>query len=267
MRANTLLSFLVLESALVGCKNDSASSLPPQTPATSSAVTSVQSAPAPTESTSEVAASPGASATATPSSAGSAASEGKVFGFDSDAPNTPPSGFSFGRTGKGKVGKWIVLAQPDAPSKGNVLAQVDADDTDYRFPVAVANEPSLRDARVRVRCKPVSGKTDQACGLVFRYQDENNYLLTRANALENNVRLYTVKEGNRRQIASYSGTVKGGVWHELQIEARGDQIQVSWDGAKVLDHKDDTFMNAGRPGIWTKADSVTYFDDLKVEGL
>ncbi|WP_394846841.1 DUF1080 domain-containing protein [Pendulispora brunnea] len=187
--------------------------------------------------------------------------------FDQDSVSAAPQGFTFGRTGQGKPGRWIVRAEPDAPSKPNVLAQVDTDNTDYRFPVAVANEPSPKDVRVRVRCKPVSGKVDQACGLVFRYQDENNYVLTRANALENNVRLYVVKNGSRKQIATWSGTVKNGAWHDFQVEARGDHIEVKWDGTKVLDHHDGTFLDAGRAGVWTKADSVTYFDDLSVEAL
>src|SRR5207244_3681390 len=83
-----------------------------------------------------------------------------------------------------------------------VLAQVDTDDTGDRFPVAVADAPVLRDVRLEVRCKPVSGKVDQACGLVFRYRDENNYYLTRANALEDNVRLYHVVNGRPRQLAA-----------------------------------------------------------------
>jgi hypothetical protein len=113
------------------------------------------------------------------------------WSFDSDRAEGPPSGFSFAKTGSGKAGQWVVKAVSDAPSSPNVLAQVDTDSTDYRFPVAVANEPSLRDVRLSVRCKPVSGQVDQACGLVFRYRDQDNYYITRANALENNVRLYT----------------------------------------------------------------------------
>src|SRR6266481_5653085 len=112
------------------------------------------------------------------------------WSFDADKPDKPPAGFSFGRTGDGKEGKWVVLAAKDAPSGGNVLAQVDADKTDYRFPVAVADAPSLVDLALSVKCKPVSGEVDQGCGLVFRYQDADNYYLTRANALEDNVRLY-----------------------------------------------------------------------------
>lgn len=185
--------------------------------------------------------------------------------FDADAPNKPPAGFSFGRTGTGKEGKWVVVTAKDAPSGGNVLAQLDADKTDYRFPVAIADAPSLADLALSVKCKAVSGQVDQGCGLVFRYQDQNNYYLTRANALEDNVRLYYVKNGNRQQIKSWSGKVKSGVWHDYKIEAKGDHFVVTFDGTQVLDAADQTFTQAGKVGVWTKADSVIYFDDLKVE--
>lgn len=191
----------------------------------------------------------------------------RSWSFDGDRDGATPSGFSFGRTGSGALGRWVVRAEADAPSRPNVLAQIDADDTDNRFPFAAAESPSLRDVRLSVRCKPVSGRVDQACGLVFRYRDENNYYITRANPLENNIRLYYVKDGRRRQIASWSGTVTAGAWHEYVVEARGDHIQVFWDGTQVLDHHDSTFPDAGRVGVWTKADSVTYFDDLTVAPL
>jgi len=112
-----------------------------------------------------------------------------------------------------------------------------------------------------------AGKVDQACGLVFRYRDENNYYVVRANALEDNVNLYTVKNGRRREIKGFNTKVTSGKWHTLGIEARGDQIQVFFDGAKALEAKDGTFAEAGKVGVWTKADSVTYFDNLTVSGL
>src|SRR5262249_28292786 len=120
----------------------------------------------------------------------------------------------------------------------------------------------LRDVRLSVKCKPMAGSVDQACGLVFRYQDENNYYLTRANALENNVRLYFVKGGHRQQFAGGNGEVAGKAGHELRVDARSDHFEVYWDGKKVIDGKDRTFPDAGKVGVWTKADSVTYFDDL-----
>jgi hypothetical protein len=191
----------------------------------------------------------------------------KTWSFDADPSGGPPSGFTFARTGGGPPGRWVVVAETGAPSPPNVLAQVDPDDTDDRYPIAVADAPPHRDLRVSVRCKAVSGRVDQACGLVFRYEDEGRYYLTRANALEDNVRLYVVKDGRRKQIASWKGDVTAGAWHELAVEARGDHIQVSWNGAKVIDHRDATLSEAGRAGLWTKADSVTWFDDLRVSPL
>lgn len=191
----------------------------------------------------------------------------RTWSFDADRGGGTPAGFSFSRTGGGPPGRWIVRAEADAPSRPNVLAQLDADDTDVRFPIAAADGVSLLNLRLSVRCKPISGRVDQACGLVFRYRDENNYYITRANPLENNIRLYTVKDGRRRQIASWSGTVTANAWHDYAVEVRGDHIQVFWDGTKVLDHHDSTFTAPGGVGVWTKADSIVYFDDLRSEPL
>lgn len=188
----------------------------------------------------------------------------KTWTFEEESINNVPSGFTFGRTGSGRTGRWIVLAEKGAPSSPNVLGQVDADTTDNRFPFAIANRPMLRDLKVSVRCKTISGRVDQACGLVFRYNDENNYYVARANALEGNVRLYYVKNGRRHQIASWDGKVVAGIWHEIRIDARGDHLEVYWDGKKVIDTHDMTFRDEGKVGVWTKADSITYFDDLSV---
>jgi hypothetical protein len=182
--------------------------------------------------------------------------------FDSLPAGQPPAGFSFGRTGGGRVGHWIVQAASDAPSPPNVLVQVDSDRTDYRFPVAAAPSPTFTDGSVSVKCKPVSGHVDRACGIVFRYLDENNYYLSRANALEDNVRFYYVKNGRRIQLANWSGKVTAGVWHELRLEFQADHVEVYWDGTKRIDAHDHTFSGPGRVGVWTKADSYTLFDDL-----
>ncbi len=186
-----------------------------------------------------------------------------TFNFDGEKEGDAPKGFQFGRTGGGREGKWVVKADKDAPSGANVLAQIDADDTDYRFPVAFTG-PELKDLRLSVKCKPVSGKVDQGCGLVFRLKDADNYYVTRANALEDNVRLYHVVKGKRRQFAGWDGKVASGVWHELAVDAQGDHFQVFFNGKKVIDANDKTFADAGKIGLWTKADSVIYFDNLTV---
>jgi hypothetical protein len=212
-------------------------------------------------------AAPTPAAPVAPGPAPEAKGAAQAMAFDGDPAGGPPAGFTFGRTGSGAQGKWVVKAEPGAPSGANVLAQVDADATDYRFPVAIASAPSLADVRLSVRCKPVSGKVDQACGLIFRAADPDNYYVTRANALEDNVRLYHVVSGKRVQLAGWNGKVKSGVWHELRIDAKGARFEVYFDGTKVLDAADRTLPDAGKVGVWTKADSVTYFDDLTVTAL
>ncbi len=189
---------------------------------------------------------------------------GRTWDFQSDTVNSPPAGFSFGRTGGGREGKWVVLTDASAPAGDHVLAQTDTDDTDYRFPVAVADLPQVKDLRLEVRCKPVSGKTDEACGLVFRFKDPDHYYVARANALEDNVNLYQVVNGRRREIKGWSGKVTPNAWHTLAVEARGESLKVFWEGMPIIDARDDTFREAGKVGVWTKADSVTYFDALTV---
>lgn len=219
------------------------------------------------DSASAVVASPAESdaktAAPAPGSAARASAAEKKWDFEGDTVNAKPSGFSFGRTGRGREGRWIVQKDREA----TVLAQVDADDTNFRFPVAVADGSSQANVRVSVRCKMVSGEVDRACGLVARYTDADNYFVTRANALENNVRLYIVRGGRRSEIASYSGTVTANAWHDYRFELRADHLQVFLDGKRVIDHHDSTFTRAGRAGVWTKADSITYFDDFAVEPL
>ena len=194
------------------------------------------------------------------------AQEKKAMDFESDGAGQQPKGFEFGRTGEGRPGIWTVVVQEDAPSGKKVLAQTDADATDFRFPVAFTG-PAMKDLRLSVRCKPVSGSVDQGCGLVFRLKDANNYYVARANALEDNVRLYRVVKGSRRQFGGWNGKVATAVWHELSVEAKGDRIAVSFDGKKVIDERDSTFAEAGKFGVWTKADSVIYFDDLTATPL
>jgi hypothetical protein len=187
-----------------------------------------------------------------------------VYSFDSDTPGQLPAKFHGARTGSGAESKWVVLGDPTAPSKQNVVAQTSTDQTDYRFPLLISDDGSFQDLDLSVKFKAVSGNIDRAGGLVFRLKDPNNYYIVRANALENNYRLYHVVNGRRRQFAGANFKVTSGEWHELRVEAVGNKITCSYDGSKKIETTDDTFKEAGKVGVWTKADSVTYFDDLKV---
>lgn len=175
--------------------------------------------------------------------------------FDDTAPNALPSGYT------AVLGTWGVQAEASAPSGGKVLRQTGAL-SDPDFPRVLAGGPIFTDFTVTVRCRPESGRIDRACGLMLRAKDSQNYFLTRANALENNVRFYKVVSGNRQQLASADLSVSSGEWHTLSAALRGTQVTVKWDGAQVLTSSDATFASGGI-GLWTKADSVTAFDDLQ----
>ena len=186
-----------------------------------------------------------------------------TYNFDSDATGKLPAKFHSALTGGGGPVEWVVQADPTAPSQPNVVAQTSTDRTDYRFPLLIADEGSFGDLHLSVKFKAISGTVDQAAGLVFRLKDANNYYIVRANALENNYRLYRVVNGRRREFAGANFKVTSGEWHELRVEAVGNKITCYYDGAKKFEATDDTFKDAGKIGLWTKADSVTYFDDLK----
>lgn len=187
-----------------------------------------------------------------------------VYTFDHDAAGQVPATFHAALTGGGTAVHWEVMADPTAPSKPNVVAQTSTDKTDYRFPLLIADQGTFKDLELQVKFKSVSGSVDQAAGLVFRLKDANNYYVIRANALENNFRLYHVTNGKRRQFAGANFKVTSGEWHEIKVQCLGNKIICYYDGQKKIEATDDTFKDAGKVGLWTKADSVTYFDDLQV---
>ena len=187
-----------------------------------------------------------------------------VYNFDNDPPGQLPAKFHTAKTGGGPAEKWSVVADPAAPSRPNVVAQTSTDQTDYRFPLLISDEGSFQDLDLSVRFKAISGSVDRAGGLVFRLRDPNNYYIVRANALENNYRLYHVVNGRRSQFAGANFKVTSEEWHELRVKATGNKIICYYDGDKKIEATDSTFKDACRVGLWTKADSVSYFDDLKV---
>lgn len=205
--------------------------------------------------------------------AGAVAARAQTYGFDAEKAGEPPKGMTCALTGKGRPGTWKVLADQTAPSPPNVLAQTDEDGTSYRFPVCVVDAVTAVDLDLSVRFKPVSGAGDRAAGLVWRYRDQDNYYIARANALENNVVLYKVEKGKRTDLDPRgSGTfaygkkarVPSGTWSTLRVVAKGAVFETYLDGEKLFEVDDATFTGSGHVGVWTKADSVTYFDDLKL---
>jgi hypothetical protein len=177
-----------------------------------------------------------------------------------------PAGFRIARTGQGVAAAWSVLEDASVPS-GKVLAQTSTDQTDYRFPLAIYDGVTAKDVEVSVRFKAVAGRIDRAGGIAVRLTDADNYYVLRANALEDNVNFYHVVQGSRREVRGVSTKVASDHWHELSLKALGDQFTVGFDGTTLFNVVDRTIGNAGKVALWTKADSVTRFDNLIIRSL
>lgn len=178
----------------------------------------------------------------------------------------PPEWLTSMRTGSGAPGSWSVVEDHSA-SGGKAIEQSEPDATDYRFPLAVFQPLLATDVDASVRFRAVSGKGDRAGGMVVRLLDEDNYYVVRANALEDNVNLYRVVKGRRQEIKGTSTKITSGEWHLLSLRAQGPSLTVSFDGKMLFTADDRTFLSPGRVALWTKADSVTRFDNLKIVSL
>jgi hypothetical protein len=182
----------------------------------------------------------------------------ELTGFDSDPVGSLPSGWQAGVTGRGSP-KWTVEPDPTAPSPPNVLRQSGTG----TFPWAVKSGVQLSDGFVEVKFKPLSGREDQAGGVVWRWKDGDNYYVARANALEDNVSLYYVRKGSRNTLKYVDAPVGKNQWHTLRVDFYAQQIAVRLDGKTYIEFRDSHISGAGAVGLWTKADSVTSFDDFQ----
>jgi hypothetical protein len=195
--------------------------------------------------------------------------------FDRMDTGVAPVGFTQARTGRGRAGAWEVKEDDAAPSGRKVLAQTSSDPTNYRFPLCIYDAFEARDVDLSVSFKPLSGSVDQAAGLVWRFQDPDNYYVVRANALEDNVVLYKVENGKRSDLKprgswfayGKDAPVPLGKWSSLRVLVRSNSFSVSLNGDHLFDVEDETFSDIGKVGLWTKADSVTLFDTLIARSL
>jgi hypothetical protein len=169
--------------------------------------------------------------------------------------------FEFATVGDGKPGEWSII-ENDA---GRVLARLDTDPADNRFPLAIYRPFSRRDVYVSIRFMTISGETDQAAGVFVRFASVDDYYVARASAVENSVGLYRVVGGKREMIGCMEINVSGQAWHTLGIAARDDRLTVFFDGRELFVATDRRFPGPpGKVGLWTKADSMTWFESLKI---
>jgi hypothetical protein len=181
----------------------------------------------------------------------------ETINFDQEKTGALPAGWKSGVTGRGSP-KWAVEKDDTAPSGTNVLKQSGSG----TFPWCVKTDTSIENGSVEVKFKPISGKEDAAGGIVWRWKDGDNYYVARANALEDNVSLYHTTSGRRNTIKYVNAPVAKNQWHTLKVEFAGKAIRVSLDGKLYIEQQDDHISGAGAVGLWTKADSVTAFDDF-----
>ena len=197
----------------------------------------------------------------------------EVVRYDGAAIGNLPAGWSVAMTHVGAPPRWEIARDESAPHPPLVLAQTSRDETAGRFPLAIWDRAVFRDGEISVAFKAIAGSVDRAAGIVWRYQDPDNYYIVRANALENNVVLYKVEKGVRQSIApkglpsrayGVNHEVPGGRWNVLKVIFRDSLFTVVFNGEQLFQVEDQTFRSAGKAGLWTKADSQTYFNEFTI---
>lgn len=187
-----------------------------------------------------------------------------VWTFNDDAPKTLPAEFQVGTLFDGRpAGEWKVLETDRAKSPPHVLGQLLGKGAEHAYKTVLVDEIRASDLELEVSFLPIDGKADMGGGLIWRATDDRNYYLTRANPLEQNIRIYRVVNGVRQMLKNFDHIIDVRRWHTLRVMTNGCQVQVFFDGKQVFDLCDEA-LTTGRVGLWTKSDAVTYFDDLKL---
>ena len=199
-----------------------------------------------------------------------------VFDFSTTPEGKMPAGFRNVLAGSGAPGAWKVVLDEVPPllapltdkapvvTRRGVLAQVNQDATDERFPMLVCDREVFSDFTLTTRFKLVGGKTEQMAGIAFRIQDEKNFYVIRASGLGNNLRFYKVVAGERSKPIGPELPIQPGVWHELAIRCKGNQIEARLNGHPAIPPLSDNSFNSGKFGFWTKSDSLSYFSDTRI---
>lgn len=189
----------------------------------------------------------------------------RVWTFDNDLPKTLPPEFQIGTLFDGRpAGEWMVLETDRAKSSPRVLGQLMGKGAEHAYKTVLITGIKASDLDLHVSFLPIKGKADMGGGLIWRATDDRNYYLTRANPLEQNIRIYRVVNGVRQMLKNFDHIIDVRQWHTLRVIAKGCQVQVFFEDKQVFDLCDQTFLT-GQVGLWTKSDAVTYFDDLKLQ--
>jgi len=190
-----------------------------------------------------------------------------VFPFDREKAGGSPSGWKAEGTQQvGPVATWAVIADGTAPSRPNVLSLTKTNHTSgSTFNICWNEQVHFQDGRVEISLKANGGQEDQGGGPIWRVQDKDNYYVCRANPLENNFRVYYVKNGSRTQLATAEAKIPSGKWHMIAIEQHGEHIVCFLNGTQLLEATDNHILGPGGVGVWTKADATSSFDNITVK--
>jgi hypothetical protein len=189
----------------------------------------------------------------------------QLWTFDADVPGTLPGEFTVGTLFDGRpAGEWKVVQTDHAPSPPHVLGQLMGKGAEHAYKVVLIKGSTSSNLDLEVSLLPVDGKADMGGGLIWHAADDRNYYLTRANPLEQNIRIYRVVKGVRQILQNFDQIIDVRSWHTLRVIMRGCWVQVSFDEKQVFELCDKTFKE-GLVGLWTKSDAVTYFDNLKLQ--
>ena len=214
------------------------------------------------------------------------------WSFDSEVAGTLPKNFIVGTLVDGRsAGKWQVidmkpstslldkldqrdhtrvkkvLQNSEVPSAPHVFAQLKNWGYFTDFNVVLVAETNATNFDLKVSFLAVAGRGDMGGGLIWRAQDHKNYYIARANPLEQNIRFYHVVNGVRHELGNFNHIISIKAWQTLRVVARGNRFKIFFNEQPVIDISDETFQAGGKIGLWTKADALTYFDDLQLSIL
>lgn len=134
------------------------------------------------------------------------------------------------------------------------------------FPLSVYKPvDNFKNGEISFRFKGMAGRIDQCAGIAFNLKPNGDYLILRANCLENNVVLWKYVQGKRSPVKWVQKIIiPPGQWFTLSMNVQGKKITGSLNGRQVFDFENPETID-GRVGLWSKADSVVYFDDYIVK--
>ncbi len=191
---------------------------------------------------------------------------GNSVNFDGLKPGALPPYWTSTETHPGEPPHWVIVNDRTAPSHGNVFAQISSAPGEFAFPLAVFDKVVCRDGDLSVKFKIDAGRGGvRTAGIVWRYQDPNDYYLLHFSADEKNIALYHMRNGKAYLIKMMGHDIRTGQWYIAKVNYRGSHFRVLFGNRRLFDAADDSLSAPGKTGLWTKGGTVAYFDDFRID--